>query len=341
MASEYDQMLLTYLSGGMVSLALTLGRRLGLLEAFCALGSPEKHTTAEAVAEKANCKPRYVREWMACLACAGIFQSLLNSSWIANMAFVPLFADVREQLEEAFRADNPRLGMDYANYQQFYSLMAACSQTRHREYLIPKVVPDLGHGIAAKLAAGGMKCLDIGCGNGFHVQLFANEYPKSEFYGLDLVPEAIEAANQQKAADGTKNSTFIACDAAHLPHDWGNTFDFVTIFDACHDQTRPDLSLREIHRVLKPGGIFAMVEVKATGSVLEDKKTDPLRSSMHYGCSLFHCLPVGSNKEGALCLGTMWGNHKQAALLKECGFANPERINPAYYPVNTIYVCKK
>ncbi|CAJ0570799.1 unnamed protein product, partial [Mesorhabditis spiculigera] len=140
--------------------------KLGLFEVLFEISSDAHHVAPEELAQKANCKPRYVREWCACLACAGIFQvddeekywltedqkkSLLNSSWIANMAFVPLFADVREQLEEAFRADNPRLGMDYANYQQFYSLMAACSQTRHREYLIPKVVPDLGHGIAVIL----------------------------------------------------------------------------------------------------------------------------------------------------------------------------------------------
>ncbi|CAJ0918668.1 unnamed protein product, partial [Mesorhabditis belari] len=306
MSSDYDRQLLTYLTGGMASLALALGKKLGLIEALCEVSSPSHHVTPDEVAEKAKCKPRYVREWLACLACANLFQvddeerfwvteeqkkSLLNCPWIANMGFIPLFADVRDKLEDAFRAENPRLGLDYSDYSKFYELMAGISEARHREFLIPNVVPDLGHGIGDRLVAGGMKCLDIGCGGGSHA------YPKSEFIGLDLVEEAIKSANEHKEEEGTKNSSYVCCDATKLPDEWSNTFDFVTIFDACHDQTRPDLSIREIHRVLKPGGLLRQM----------DKRDDGLRCAMFYACSVFHCLPVGSNKEGALCLGTMWG----------------------------------
>lgn len=48
--------------------------------------------------------------------------------------------------------------------------------------------------------------------------------------------------------------------------------------------------------MLKPGGLFSMIEVNGTSNVYEDKGKD--FALFAYGASLFHCLPVGSNSEG-------------------------------------------
>ena len=37
------------------------------------------------------------------------------------------------------------------------------------------------------------------------------------------------------------NLAFIQMNAAKLDADWTDKYDLVLIFDACHDQTRPDL----------------------------------------------------------------------------------------------------
>lgn len=37
------------------------------------------------------------------------------------------------------------------------------------------------------------------------------------------------------------NLTFMQMNAQKLEKDWTEKFDWVMIFDACHDQTRPDL----------------------------------------------------------------------------------------------------
>ena len=86
--------------------------------------------------------------------------------------------------------------------------------------------------------------------------------------------------------------------AQKLNADWTDSFDWVTIHDACHDQTRPDLSLKEIHRVLKPDGVFSMLEIKGTSNVCADKQKDASGSAFFYAVSMFHCLAVGSNEPG-------------------------------------------
>ncbi|CAJ0947989.1 unnamed protein product, partial [Mesorhabditis belari] len=355
MCSQFDNKLLTYLTGGMSTLALGLGKKLGLIEAICAVSSEDHHATPEEVAEKANCKPRYVREWLCCMSCAEMLEvdeeerfwateeqkkGLLTSGWMPMFEMLPLFSDVREKLEEAVRGDSKKLGLHYEDFSKFYDFMGVITAKMHSEVVVPKLLPDVGNGILEGLEGGGIKCLDVGCGNGFHVQLLAKSFPKSSFLGVDLVEDAVREAQKHKEQDKTENSSYLCCDARQLPVDWANRFDFVTIFDACHDQCRPDLGLKEIYRVLKPGGTFAMIEIKGSGSVTEDKKAGIL-TSICYGGSLFHCLPVGSNEEGALCLGSMFGTNKALALLKGAGFEDVSFKTPDYMPMNSVFICKK
>ncbi|KHJ90759.1 methyltransferase domain protein [Oesophagostomum dentatum] len=88
-----------------------------------------------------------------------------------------------------------------------------------------------------------MECLDVGCGKGFHASFFADNFPKSNFTGVDITVESIHAANLRRKDNGQpyNNLKFFHMDAAKLSRTWTDTFDLVTIFDACHDQMRPDL----------------------------------------------------------------------------------------------------
>ena len=58
---------------------------------------------------------------------------------------------------------------------------------------------------------------------------------------MDLTPSAIEGAEKDRIQNGAKNVEFICQDAKNLDSAWKDKFDLVFIFDACHDQTRPDL----------------------------------------------------------------------------------------------------
>uniref|UniRef100_A0A0K0DFN5 Methyltranfer_dom domain-containing protein n=1 Tax=Angiostrongylus cantonensis TaxID=6313 RepID=A0A0K0DFN5_ANGCA len=171
----------------------------------------------------------------------------------------------------------------------------------------------------------------------------AENYPKSNFSGIDITLDAVHLANQQRKENGQTfdNLAFIQMDAGHMDADWTDKFDLVTIFDACHDQMRPDLCLKEVYRVLKPGGVFGMLEVNGSSNVFTDRnEIGPLAAQM-YSCSMFHCLPVGSNSPDALGLGAMWGKERALKLIKEAGFTDISVVPTPQFVINILYVCKK
>lgn len=99
-----------------------------------------------------------------------------------------------------------------------------------------------------------LKTLDVGCGEGvFTRELAQRGY---EMTGVDLDPEAIAAAERNKLILNTNYKTQVG-DAAHLPFS-ENEFEQVISTDVIEHVVEPLDALREIHRVLKPGGHFVV-----------------------------------------------------------------------------------
>ncbi|VDN28196.1 unnamed protein product [Cylicostephanus goldi] len=147
-----------------------------------------------------------------------------------------------DKLCEVIKKDGPN-GLDYSDYTiNVYKQIAKCSEAMHKEHLVPDFVPALGSDIKYKLEEG-IEVLDVGCGNGLHSTILAQEFPKSHFIGIDFTEDAIDLAKEQRRANGEKidNLTFLQMDGTKMDTEWTNKFDLVIVFDACHDQTRPDL----------------------------------------------------------------------------------------------------
>ena len=115
------------------------------------------------------------------------------------------------------------------------------------------------------------------------------------------------------------NVRFEQRDAAHL----GETaqFDFITTFDAVHDQARPDLMLAGIAAALRPGGVYLCVDTSAS-SELAENLGHPLATFL-YTVSCTHCMTV-SLADGGMGLGTMWGEQTARRMLGEAGFTSVE-----------------
>ena len=94
-------------------------------------------------------------------------------------------------------------------------------------------------------------------------------------------------------------------------------FEFITAFDAIHDQAKPRSVLKGIHDALRPGGVFLMMDEGAS-SRLEENIDSPL-TPLLYTFSTFHCMTV-SLAYGGEGLGTCWGRQKALELLAEAGF---------------------
>ncbi|CAJ0590212.1 unnamed protein product [Cylicocyclus nassatus] len=343
---------------GKISASIALGNRLHLFDALAKVGNEQEPASAAQVAEECGCKERYVREWLAVMGTADIITvtedekfyikeehvtDLTASVAVVSHSFLPNALRPYDKLAEVFKKDGP-YGLDYSDFSsEFYEIMAKYSEAAHKKHLIPDYLPALGSNVKERLDAGGMVCLDVGCGKGFHAALLAENFPNSNFTGIDISQDAIDLANQKRREDGEpfNNLSFIQMDASKMDAEWTCKFDLVTIFDACHDQMRPDLCLREIYRILKSEGMFAMLEVDGTSNIYKDKERMGLSAASGYADSLFNCLPIGSNSEDALGLGAMWGRERAMKMLNEVGFADVSIVPAPFFKHQVLYVCKK
>ncbi|CAJ0590198.1 unnamed protein product [Cylicocyclus nassatus] len=356
--TEFQQKLLQYGIDGMMGACIAVGTRLRLFEALAKVGNQSNPATPAQVADESGCKERYVREWLAALGTGGIIsvtedekffikqedvKDLTCTPELLSISFLPNFLRPYEKLCSVIKKEGPP-GLDYADYTtECFEVIDRLSEALHKDHLVTDFIPALGPDMKERLEKGKMLCLDIGCGKGLHAFHLAQCFPNSKFIGIDSSFDAIRLAKKRRDENSNKidNLYFMQMNGSKMDPSWNNAFDMAMIFDACHDQTRPDLCMKEIYRVLKPGGVFGMVEIHGTSSIYQDKKEDGAMAAMYYGYSLLHCLPVGSNSEDALCLGAMWGDKRGLELLKDAGFSEVTVQNPPYLPHSALYICKK
>jgi cyclopropane fatty-acyl-phospholipid synthase-like methyltransferase len=87
----------------------------------------------------------------------------------------------------------------------------------------------------------------------------AELYPRSQFVGVDLPEEAVTYARTEGTARGLQNVEFVVADLSDFDRTAEPTsFEVVTTFDAVHDQAWPLNLLKDIHRTLKPDGLYLM-----------------------------------------------------------------------------------
>jgi hypothetical protein len=129
---------------------------------------------------------------------------------------------------------------------------------------------------------------------------------------------------------------FVVRDAAALTGP--PAYDFITAFDAIHDQAAPRRVLRGIHDALRPDGAFLMVDI-ALSSHLERNLDHPLAPFL-FTASTLHCTAV-SLAQGGEGLGACWGEEKARELLAEAGFGAVTVSRLEGDPVNAYYVCRK
>ena len=116
------------------------------------------------------------------------------------------------------------------------------------------------------------------------------------------------------------------------------SYDFITTFDAIHDQAKPLNVLKGIHKALRDDGIYLMQDISGTGNVYKDKE-HPIGPFL-YTISCMHCMTVSlaQNGEG---LGAMWGEEKTREYLKKAGFKSIETNKLAHDIQNNWYVVRK
>jgi len=197
--------------------------------------------------------------------------------------------------------------------------------------VIVPIVPGMGE--ALRRGAG---LADIGCGAGHAINLLAREFPASNFTGYDISDEALAIGEAEARAWGPSNTRFVRQDVATLAAE--SEFDFITAFDAIHDQVQPRAVLRAVHQALRPGGVFLMADIAASSNLEEN--LDHPSGPFGYTISYLHCMAV-SLAAGGEGLGTMWGEQTACELLGEAGFRDVEVRQAEGDTFNNYYVARK
>jgi SAM-dependent methyltransferase len=353
----FSERMAAILNGGALTVAVAIGYRTGLFDAMAGMAAP---APASAVAAAAGLSERYVREWLGIMGTGGVVDMekdgggetlfrlppdraacLTRDAGTGNLAVyaqeIPLLTvTAMEKVVAAFRTGE---GVPYRDYPAFQSFMAELSNAKHRDTLVDTFLPSVEGGLMVRRLRAGIRVCDLGCGEGVAVLLMARSFPESRFTGIDLDAGALERAREAARREGIANAVFEAADAARLsesPRHRG-AFDYVTAFDAVHDQTAPLEALRGVRAMLAPGGRFSMVDIAA--------HSDPVRNAAHpmapflYTVSLLHCMPVGLMDRGA-GLGMMWGREAALELLAAAGFEEVAVAAIPDDPFNLHFFCK-
>jgi ubiquinone/menaquinone biosynthesis C-methylase UbiE len=106
----------------------------------------------------------------------------------------------------------------------------------------------------------GMRLLDVGCGPGSITRGLAERVAPGEVIGLDLSRETLAAAREEAAARGLQNLRYEEGSVYALPFA-DASFDIVYAHQVLQHLREPAAALREMLRVLRPGGLVAVREV--------------------------------------------------------------------------------
>lgn len=349
-STDFQSTLIDILNKSALSFMISIGHRTGLFDTLGEMG----FSTSREIAVKADLNERYLREWLGAMVTGGIIdydagsgkyhlpeehsRYLTRKANADNMAvfmqYSSLLGTVEDDILQCFSNGG---GVPYSKFRRFHEVMAEDSGQSVLSSLESHILP-LVPGIREKLVSG-ISMLDVGCGAGRILNRLAALFPASEFTGMDLSEEAISFAREEATRKGLSNIHFIIRDLSDF-HETApvQQFDFITSFDAIHDQAKPLNVLKGIYRSLKNDGVYLMQDISGTGNLEEDRKH--LIGPFLYTISCMHCMTV-SLAQGGEGVGAMWGEEMINDYLSKAGFTSVKKNRLEHDIQNYWYVIRK
>ena len=100
------------------------------------------------------------------------------------------------------------------------------------------------------------RVLDVGCGSGWATRLLAEKAFNGQVTGIDISDEMVRLARESSRS--VPNVDFEIASAEQLPFD-DHEFTHAFSMESLYYYRNIPKALKEIHRVLKPGGLFVAV----------------------------------------------------------------------------------
>jgi len=171
-------------------------------------------------------------------------------------ALLPAVADLAEQVDTA-AVDDGRLAAVLAEREargrELFAGMADQWDRIREQY----EHPDLQAGMVTALVPRGLRVVDVGTGSGALLPLLAAAADEVE--AVDHSASLLARARRRCRDAGCRNVRFHEADVRELPFDDG-TFDAAYSSMVLHHLPRPVDALRELARVVRPGGSVVVVE---------------------------------------------------------------------------------
>jgi SAM-dependent methyltransferase len=330
----------------LLGLAISVGHQTGLFDTMSALAP----STSDEIADVGGLEERYVRELLGALVTGGIVTYdpatrrytlppehaalTTRAAGVDNLAaltqFVGLLGAVEQDVVRCFREGG---GVPYERFPTFQRQLGEMTRDTVDATLLDRTIP-LVPGLRDSLATG-IDVADIGCGEGYAINILAREFPRSRFTGFDFSEEGVAAGRAQAREWGLTNATFAVRDVTVLGE--ADAFDLITTFDAVHDQRAPADVLAGIAAALRSDGVYLCVDIAAS-SHLEENLDHPLGPAI-YTLSTMHCMTVSLALDGA-GLGAVWGEQTARDMLRDAGFADVETHRVEGDPFNVYYVAR-
>ena len=154
----------------------------------------------------------------------------------------------------------------------------------------------------------GSSVLDLGCGRGVETALIAETFRPGRLVAFDLDRQQVLETRRRLSTNGTADAAVLIADASRLPFTNGR-FDAVVEIAVMHHVPDWRGALREVARVLKPGGSFHFVDI----------------SKRRYGIGM---KLVGHDMQALFSIGEFQTAIEDAGLTLEQGIGRP--ITPVF-----------
>ncbi len=106
----------------------------------------------------------------------------------------------------------------------------------------------------------GQRALEIGCGRGVGVEIILKQFGADHVVAIDIDPDMVARAKKRLAAMSRSRVDILVGDVTAIEA-MDASFDAVFDFGVLHHVPIWRDAIREIHRVLRPGGVFVFEEV--------------------------------------------------------------------------------
>jgi demethylmenaquinone methyltransferase / 2-methoxy-6-polyprenyl-1,4-benzoquinol methylase len=194
-----------------------------------------------------------------------------------------------EQIHEVFESISER-----------YDIMNSVISFTLHKYLRKDVIKRIG-------LVKGTKVIDLCCGTGQLTLSLAREISPGKVYGIDFSESMLEKARGKKAKLNLKNVSFLHGNVKNLPFE-DNYFHYATICFGLRNVSNYMETLKEIRRVLKPGGKLICLETS--------RPSLPVFKQLYY-LYMRYTVP---------CLGAIFtGKSREYLWLQESTWAFPDK----------------